>query len=59
MNDEQKQVLLKIAADTVAAVVKGQKPGEVRTKVSKTIYTHFFPVGVDIREIVIDWIKLL
>ena len=29
MNDEQKQVLLKIAADTVAAIVKGQKPAEV------------------------------
>jgi len=36
-----------------------QKPGEVKTKFSKTIYTHFFPVGEDIREIVIDWIKFL
>jgi len=29
MNDEQKQTLLKVAADTVDAVVKGQSPGEV------------------------------
>ena len=28
MNDEQKQVLLKVAADTVAAIVKGQGPDE-------------------------------
>ena len=29
MNDEQKQVLLKVAADTIVAVVKGQRPDEV------------------------------
>ena len=32
MNDEQKQVLLRVAADTVAAVVRGQMPGEVSSE---------------------------
>ena len=36
-----------------------QRPGEVKTKFSKTIYTHFFPVGDVIKEIVVDWIKFL
>jgi len=36
-----------------------QKPGEVKTKFSKTIYTHFFPVGDEIRRIVIEWVKYL
>lgn len=36
-----------------------QIPGEVKTKFSKTIYTHFFPVGPDIKDIVINWIKFL
>jgi len=36
-----------------------QKSGEVRTKFSKTIYTYFFPVGDDIKEIVIGWFKYL
>lgn len=36
-----------------------QKPNEVKTKFSKTIYTHFFPVGDDIKQIVIDWIIFL
>ena len=35
MNDEQKKVLLSVAADTVAAVVKGQKPGAVSSEDSE------------------------
>ena len=33
--------------------------GEVNTKFSKTIYTYFFPVGEDIKEIVKDWANYL
>ena len=36
-----------------------QRPDEVRTKFSKTIFTHFFPVGDDIKEIVVEWIRFL
>ncbi len=36
-----------------------QVVGEVRTKASKTIYTYFFPVGEDIKQIVIDWVHYL
>lgn len=36
-----------------------QLPDEVKTKFSKTIYTYFFPVGDDIKQIVIDWIHFL
>ena len=36
-----------------------QKPDEVKTKFGKQIYTFFFPVGDDIKEIVIDWINYL
>jgi integrase len=43
-------------------VVEGkvvQDAREVRTKFSKTITTWFFPVGDDIRQIVVDWIGYL
>lgn len=33
--------------------------GEVNTKFGKTIYTYFFPVGEDIKKIVIDWANYL
>jgi len=36
-----------------------QLSDEVNTKFSKTIYTYFFPVGDDIKQIVIDWIRFL
>lgn len=36
-----------------------QYGSEVNTKYSKTIFTYFFPVGDDIKQIVIDWVKYL
>lgn len=36
-----------------------QDPEEVKTKFSKRIFTWFFPVGDDIKQIVIDWIQYL
>jgi integrase len=37
-----------------------QLPAEgVQTKASKTIHTFFFPVGEDIKQIVLDWIQYL
>ncbi len=40
-------------------VLVRQDPNEVRTKFSKAINTYFFPVGDDIRDIVLGWIKYL
>ena len=36
-----------------------QLPPEVKTKSGKTIYTYFFPVGEDIKQIVVAWINYL
>lgn len=36
-----------------------QDPSEVKTKFSKRIDTYFFPVGKDIEQIFIDWVKYL
>ncbi len=36
-----------------------QHPSEVRTKFSKRIDTFFFPVGDEIKRIVIDWVRYL
>jgi integrase len=36
-----------------------QLPPEVKTKFGKTIYTYFFPVGENIKQIVVDWINYL
>jgi integrase len=36
-----------------------QDPDEVKTKFSKRIFTWFFPVGDDIKQIVIDWVQYL
>ena len=36
-----------------------QDAREVRTKFSKTFTTWFFPVGEDIRQIVVDWVRHL
>jgi integrase len=36
-----------------------QDAREVRTKFSKTFTTWFFPVGNDIRQIVVDWVQYL
>ncbi len=44
--------------DLYHEVVK-QNPREVKTKFRKNIDTFFFPVGDDIRQIFIDWIKFL
>ena len=43
-------------------VVEGkvvQDAREVRTKFSKTFTTWFFPVGEDVRQIVVDWVEYL
>lgn len=32
---------------------------EVKTKFGKTIYTYFFPVGEDIKQIFVDWVNYL
>ena len=43
-------------------VVEGkvvQDAREVRTKFSKTFTTWFFPVGEDVRQIVVDWVQYL
>jgi len=44
--------------DVVAGLIR-QDAREVKTKFSKTINTFFFPVGDDIRAIVVDWITYL
>lgn len=36
-----------------------QDAREVKTKFSKTFTTYFFPVGDDIRQIVVDWVTFL
>jgi integrase len=36
-----------------------QDAREVRTKFSKTITTWFFPVGDEIRQVVVDWVEYL
>jgi integrase len=36
-----------------------QDAREVKTKFSKTFNTYFFPVGVEIRQIVAEWVKYL
>lgn len=40
-------------------VLVRQDPNEVKTKFSKAINTYFFPVGDDIRDIALDWIRYL
>jgi integrase len=40
-------------------VLVRQDPNEVRTKFSKTINTYFFPIGDDIRDIALNWIRHL
>ena len=44
--------------DVVAGKVM-QDAREVRTKFSKTFTTSFFPVGDDVRQIVVDWVTYL
>jgi integrase/recombinase XerD len=36
-----------------------QDPKEVRTKFAKKIITYFFPVGEDLRQVVLDWVRAL
>ena len=36
-----------------------QDPREVRTKFSKKIITYFFPVGADLKQIVVEWVREL
>ncbi|TAL40178.1 MAG: site-specific integrase [Alphaproteobacteria bacterium] len=40
-------------------VLVRQEPDLVRTKFSKSILTHFFPVGDDIKAIALDWVREL
>jgi len=43
-------------------IIKGlvrQNPKEVKTKFSKSIQTFFFPVGDEVKQIVIDWVDYL
>jgi integrase len=44
--------------DTAQGLVK-QEPDKVKTKFSKKIDTFFFPVGDDLKGIVLDWIREL
>jgi integrase/recombinase XerD len=44
--------------DLIAGKVE-QDAREVKTKFSKTFTTFFFPVGKDIRKIVVDWVSYL
>lgn len=44
--------------DAIAGTVT-QDARQVRTKASKTFTTDFFPVGDEVREIVVDWIRHL
>lgn len=50
---------LKLKHIKLAQELVEQKPNDVNTKFSKTIYTNFFPVGEDIKQIFVDWIKYL
>lgn len=34
-------------------------PGEVKTKFSKRIETYFFPVGNDLEDLIVDWVRYL
>lgn len=44
--------------DIVEGMVN-QTPNDVQTKFSKQIFTWFFPVGDDFKQIVVDWVKYL
>jgi integrase/recombinase XerD len=50
---------LKLKHVDVAASKVMQDAREVRTKFSKTFTTSFFPVGDDVRQIVVDWVAYL
>ena len=50
---------LKLKHVDVAASKVMQDAREVRTKFSKTFTTWFFPVGEDVRQIVVDWVQYL
>lgn len=52
-------VSLKLKHIDLNKEVINQDSREVKTKASKMIITYFFPVGDDIRQIVIDWISYL
>ena len=43
----------------IAAGTIDQDAREVRTKFSKSFVTTFFPVGDDIRAVVVDWVTYL
>ncbi len=40
-------------------ILVSQSPDEVKTKFSKQIYSHFLPVGDDLKEVVVSWINEL
>lgn len=52
-------VSLKLKHIDVNKELINQDSREVKTKASKMITTYFFPVGEDIKEIVLDWIYYL
>lgn len=52
-------VSLKLKHIDLNKEVINQDSREVKTKASKMIITYFFPVGDDIKQIVIDWINYL
>jgi integrase len=52
-------VSLKLKHIDLNKEVINQDSREVKTKASKMIITYFFPVGEDIKQIVIDWIDYL
>lgn len=52
-------ISLKLRHIDLAQQLVIQDPAEVKTKFSKRIDTYFFPVGEDIKQIVLDWVKYL
>jgi len=52
-------VSLKLKHVNLNKEVIDQDPREVVTKASKAIVTYFFPVGDDIKQIVLDWVNYL
>jgi integrase len=50
---------LKHVDEHQSPVLVRQEPDQVRTKFSKNIVTYFFPVGDEIRDIALEWVKEL
>lgn len=52
-------ISLRLKHVNIDAELVMQDPREVKTKFSKRIDTYFFPVGDDIVQIVVDWVRYL